>query len=197
MRAVPAVCGLLRPTILVPRALLDRLPPEGLQAVLIHELAHVKRGDLWINSLQTVLQAAYFYNPLVWLANAIVRRVREQAVDEMVLVALGAEAKSYGNTLIDIAEMAFLRVSPALRLIGVAESRKSLEGRIKHMMTRPIPKSAKVGVVGMLFVAAVGAILLPMARAQNRADAGSPDGEYKILLLDDRDPSSRDKDVLR
>ena len=161
----PAVCGLLRPTILAPRALLDRLPPEGLKAVLIHELAHVRRGDLWANSLQTALQVVYFYNPLVWLASAIVRRVREQAVDEMVLVALGAEARSYGNTLIDIAEMAFLRPSPALRLIGVAESRKSLEGRIKHMMTRPIPKSAKVGIVGVFVVTAVGAILLPMAQA--------------------------------
>ncbi len=191
----PAVCGLLRPTILAPRALLDRLPPEGLQAVLIHELAHVKRGDLWINSLQTILQAAYFYNPLVWLASAIVRRVREQAVDEMAIVALGAEARSYGNTLIDIAEMTFLRPSPALRLIGVAESRKSLEGRIRHMMTRPIPKSAKVGVIGVLFVAAVGVLLLPMARAQNRTDPGSPNGDYKILLLDNRDPKSRDKDA--
>jgi beta-lactamase regulating signal transducer with metallopeptidase domain len=164
----PAVCGLLRPTILAPRALLDRLRPEGLRAVLIHELAHVKRGDLWINSFQTILQVAYFYNPLIWLASAIVRRVREQAVDEMVLVALGAEAKSYGNTLIDIAEMAFLRTSPALRLIGVAESRKSLEGRIKHMITKSIPKSAKVGAIGVLFVAAIGAILLPMARAQKQ-----------------------------
>lgn len=191
----PAVCGLLHPVILSPRTLLDRLPPEGLKAVLIHELAHVKRGDLWINSLQTVLQAAYFYNPLVWLASAIVRRVREQAVDEMAIVALDAEARSYGNTLIDIAEMAFLRPSPALRLIGVAESRKSLEGRLKHMMTRPIPKSAKVGAIGVLFVAAIGAILLPMARAQNRADASSANGDYKILLLDDRDPKSRDKDV--
>ncbi|HNS19679.1 MAG TPA: M56 family metallopeptidase [Sedimentisphaerales bacterium] len=89
----PAVCGLLRPTILMPAALLEKLPAEGLRTVLIHELAHVKRGDLWVNSLQTVLQVVYFYNPLVWLANAIVRRVREQAVDEMVLVALGAHAR--------------------------------------------------------------------------------------------------------
>jgi len=170
----PAVCGLLRPTILMPRALLDRLSPEGLRTVLIHELAHVKRGDLWINSLQTILQVAYFYNPLVWLASAIVRRVREQAVDEMALVALGAEAKSYGNTLIDIAEMAFLRVSPALRLIGVAESRKSLEGRIQHMITRPIPKNARVGIAGVLVIAAMGAILLPMAAAGTQTAKQSP-----------------------
>ena len=110
----PAVCGLVRPIILMPKALLERLPPEQLEPVLIHELAHIERADLWVNCLQTALQIIYFYNPLVWLANAIVRRVREQAVDEMTLVALGAEAGSYGRTLIDIAEMTFLRPTPAL-----------------------------------------------------------------------------------
>ncbi len=165
----PAVCGLLRPTVLIPAALLERLSPDNLRAVLIHELAHVRRGDLWVNSLQTVLQIIYFYNPLVWLANTVVRRVREQAVDEMVLVALGAEARSYSRMLIDMAEMAFLRVSPALRLVGVAESRKSLEGRIRHMITRPIPNSARIGIVGALIVAATGAILLPMAAAGTKA----------------------------
>jgi len=168
----PAVCGLVRPTILMPTALLERLPPENLRAVLIHELAHVKRGDLWINCLQTALQIVYFYNPLVWLANAIVRRVREQAVDEMSLVALGAEARSYGTTLIDMAEMAFLRASSALGLLGVAESKKSLEGRIKHMITRPIPKRANVGIAGALAIIAIGAALLPMATAQTETPAG-------------------------
>ena len=84
----PAVCGLWRPTILMPPLLWENLSPDNLRPVLIHELAHVKRADLWVNCLQTTLQIIYFYNPLVWLANAIVRRVREQAVDEMSLVAL-------------------------------------------------------------------------------------------------------------
>ncbi|MBN1362248.1 MAG: M48 family metalloprotease [Sedimentisphaerales bacterium] len=163
----PAVCGLVRPTILIPASLLVRLSGESLRAVLIHELAHIKRGDLWVNLGQTLLQVVYFYNPLVWVAHAIVRRVREQAVDEMVLVALGAEAKSYSKTLIDIAEMAFFRANLALRLIGVAESKKSLEGRIKHMLTRPIPKRARIGFAGIAAILMTAAALLPMARGQN------------------------------
>lgn len=164
----PAVCGLLGPTILIPASLLEKLSGANLRAVLIHELAHIKRGDLWINFIQTLLHVLYFYNPLVWLAHAMVRRVRERAVDEMVLVALGAEATSYSRTLIDIAEMAFFRASLALRLIGVAESKKSLEGRIKHMLTRPMPRSAKVGVAGIAAILTTAAALLPMARAQDR-----------------------------
>jgi len=161
----PAVCGLFRPVILIPTGLLERLSPDKLRAVLIHELAHIKRGDLWINCMQTILQIIYFYNPFVWLANVVVRRIREQAVDEMVLVALGAEAKSYSNILIDIAEMSFFKTSLSLRLIGVVESKKAIRRRIRHMLNRPIPKSAKLGILGLLVVTITGTILLPMAKA--------------------------------
>ncbi|TKJ37070.1 MAG: hypothetical protein CEE38_09210 [Planctomycetes bacterium B3_Pla] len=164
----PAVCGLFKPTILIPAALPQKLSPDKLRAVLIHELVHIKRCDLWFNSAQTLLQIAYFYNPLVWLVNAVVRRIREQAVDEMVLVTLGTEAKSYGNTLIDIAEMAFFKTSLSLHLIGVVESKKALHGRIRHMLNRPIPKSAKVGALGTLLIMVLAVVFLPMAKAQKK-----------------------------
>ena len=164
----PAVCGLFRPVILMPAGLLEKLSPDKLRAVLIHELAHIKRGDLWVNCVQTFLQIAYFYNPLVWLANTVVRTIREQAVDEMVLVALGAGAKDYSNTLIDIAEMAFFKTSLSLRLIGVVESKKALRRRIRHMLNRPIPESTKLGILGLMVIFVIAAVLLPMAKARKK-----------------------------
>jgi beta-lactamase regulating signal transducer with metallopeptidase domain len=160
----PAVCGLFKPVILVPAALLRKLSREKLKAVLIHELAHIKRGDAWVHMLQTILQIVYFYNPLVWIANAMVRRVREQAIDEMVLVTLRPETKNYSNMLIDIAEMAFWRPNFSLSIIGVVESKKALERRINHMLTRPVPKSSKLGCLGLIAIVIIGAILLPMGR---------------------------------
>jgi beta-lactamase regulating signal transducer with metallopeptidase domain len=160
----PAVCGLFKPIILIPHALLKKLSPEKLKAVLIHELAHIKRDDAWVNLLQTIVQIVFFYNPFVWIANAMVRRAREQAVDEMVLVTLNPEAKNYSNMLIDIAEMAFWKPKYSLSLIGVVESKKALERRIKHMLNRPIPKSAKLGFVGLIAIVLIGAIILPMGR---------------------------------
>jgi beta-lactamase regulating signal transducer with metallopeptidase domain/WD40 repeat protein len=162
----PAVCGLLKPVILMPTPLVKRLAPEGLKAALIHELAHIRRVDLWINAVQTFLQVVYFYNPFVWFANAMIRRTCEEAVDETVLVALGGQARNYSNTLIDIGEMAFWKADFGLRLVGVAESRKALQGRIKHMLTRPVPKSAKIGALGTIVILVVAAVLLPMARAE-------------------------------
>jgi len=161
----PVVCGLLRPVILVHASLLEKLSLGELKAVLIHELAHVKRGDLWINLMQTLLQIIYFYNPFVWLTNARVRRIREHAVDEAVLAALGSEAEHYSHTLINIANMTFWRTNLSLRLVGVAESKQALERRIRHMLTRPIPQSARISFLGISVVVLMAALLLPMAKA--------------------------------
>ncbi len=167
----PAVCGLLKPVILIPRNLVPKLRPRDLQAVLLHELAHVRRGDLWINLLQTLLQIVYFYNPLLWMANVIIRRVREKAVDEAVLVAMGETARQYPETLVNIAKLAFRRRPHlSLRLIGVVESKSALRSRIKHMLARPIPKTAKVSLLGMTVVFLAAAVLLPMAKARPLTD---------------------------
>jgi hypothetical protein len=139
----------------------------------MHELAHIKRGDLWINTVQTALQIIYLYNPFLWLANAIIRRVREQAVDEIVLVAMGPKAQQYPETLLNVARLAFARPALSLRLIGVIESKNQLKERIRKMLERPLPKSAKLGIVGMLVVLALGAFLLPMAKA-NKSPADAP-----------------------
>ncbi len=167
----PAVCGLLRPTILIPQNLAPKLSGNDLQAVLLHELAHIKRGDLWVNLIQTLLQIIYFYNPLLWLANAMIRRVREQAVDEAVLVAMGETAADYPETLVNIAKLAFKkRPVLSLRLIGVVESKSALSGRIRHILSRPFPKTAKLSLLGLSVVFLIAAVLLPMAKARPMTD---------------------------
>ena len=164
----PAVCGLFQPVILIPQNLGSTLGADGLRTVLLHELVHVKRGDLWVNLIQTLLQIFYFYNPLLWLANSIIRRIREQAVDEAVQVAMGEKAEQYPETLVNVAKLAFKRPALSLRLIGVVESRSALKGRVKRMLNRPIPKSAKLGILGFLTVLIFGAVLLPMAKAVSK-----------------------------
>jgi beta-lactamase regulating signal transducer with metallopeptidase domain len=161
----PAVCGLLRPVILLPQELDSNLSPGQLKSVLLHELVHIKRDDMWINLLQTVLQIIFFYNPLLWLANWMIRRVREQAVDEHVQVALGETAQEYPETLLSVARLAFESPVLSLRLIGVIESRSALAERIKRMLTRPAPKTAKLGFAGAIIVVLAGVFMLPMARS--------------------------------
>lgn len=165
----PSVCGLWRPTILVPRSMLTQLDATQLKSVLLHELAHVKRGDLWVNLVQALLQIVYFFHPLLWLANAIIRRVREQAVDETVLAVMGEEAEEYPRTLLTISKLAFGRTALSLRLLGVVESKKALTARIRHIVSRPFPRSAKLGLAGLILILATAAFLLPMAKAEPQA----------------------------
>jgi beta-lactamase regulating signal transducer with metallopeptidase domain len=142
--ASPVVCGLFRPVILVPHNLAPSLGSRHLRAVLLHELAHIKRGDLWVNLAQTVLQIIYFYNPLLWLANSIIRRIREQAVDEAVLAAMGEKAPWYPETLVNVAKLTLGRPALGLCMIGVVESKNALTGRIKRIRNRPMPQEHKV-----------------------------------------------------
>jgi beta-lactamase regulating signal transducer with metallopeptidase domain len=186
LSASPSVCGLRRPVILVPEEMLARLSVPELRAVLLHELAHIKRGDLWLNLLQAVLQVVYFYHPLLWVANVRIRMVREQAVDETVLAALGEEAEDYPRTLLSVSRAAFGQPTLSLRLLGVVESEKALMDRIRHMVSRPFPKNARPGLLGLAAVAVIAAVLLPMARGA----PGRPSGASSLMdrLQREEDP---------
>jgi beta-lactamase regulating signal transducer with metallopeptidase domain len=163
----PAVCGLSRPVIVIPTDLLEKTNHSKLAVIFIHELSHIKRADMWVNLFQTTLQIFYFYNPFLWLTNACVRRVREQAVDEMVLTRLNGAVTSYSSMLIDVAEKAFLRPRFSLATAGIIESKNKLKERIKIMLNKPLPKNTNIGFTGLVILLIAAAVMLPMAKAKN------------------------------
>ncbi|MHC4645050.1 MAG: M56 family metallopeptidase [Planctomycetota bacterium] len=120
--------GLLRPVILVPHNLAPTLGSRHLRSVLLNELAHIRRGDLWVNFLQTALQVVYFYNPVLWVANGVIRRVREQAVDETVVGAMGERAAWYPETQANVLKLARGRRDASISAAGISKS-KSNTGR--------------------------------------------------------------------
>jgi beta-lactamase regulating signal transducer with metallopeptidase domain len=172
--ATPAVCGLFRPVILLPKPLAWQLDAGQLEAVILHELAHVRRGDVWLNYFQALLQIFYFYNPLLWLANAAIRRAREEAADELVLVAMGGEAALYPETLLQVAKFAMQTPRPGFGWVGILERRSTVGGRIRLMLNRPWPKSARLDIRGGIAVAAFAALLLPMSGRPGRPNPTPP-----------------------
>lgn len=162
----PAACGLLRPVILIPEELVNKLSMPSLRAVLFHELAHIKQGDVWLNYLQTLLQIVYWYHPLLWLANAQIRRVREQAVDEIVMGEMGEDAETYPATLLQVAKTCFARAKLSLGLVGIVESGSALAQRLKRLVNRPIPTTSRLTMANVLLCLLAGAALLPMAHGQ-------------------------------
>ncbi len=167
----PAVCGLFRPVILLPRSLAEHLPSAQLRAVLLHELLHLRRGDVWVNCAQTLLQIAYWWHPLLWFANARIRRVREEAVDDAVMLALNEDAEAYAPTLLEVAKLALHRPLATLGLIGILESRSSLRQRIERLMDFRPPRRAGLTLGSALAVFGFAALALPMGEAPAPTEA--------------------------
>ncbi|MDR3456977.1 MAG: M56 family metallopeptidase [Verrucomicrobiae bacterium] len=170
----PAVCGLFRPAILIPESLAENFSDEQMRAVLLHELIHLRRRDVWMNFVQALLQIAYWWHPLVWVANARIRRVREEAVDDAVMLALRDEAEAYAPTLLEVAKLALNRPLASLGLVGIMESRNALRERIERLLDFHPPRRAGLTVVSLLGVLAFTAVAVPMGEkppAPEKADA--------------------------
>jgi len=100
---VPTLIGWLRPVILLPVGLATGLTPEQLQAILAHELAHVRRYDYLVNLLQSLVETLLFYHPAVWYMAGRIRAERENCCDD-VAVAAGAERVAYAELLLCLAQ---------------------------------------------------------------------------------------------
>jgi beta-lactamase regulating signal transducer with metallopeptidase domain len=102
--AVPTVIGILKPTILLPLALTSGLALEQVEAVLAHELAHLRRYDHLVNLLQRVIESLLFFHPAVWWLSHKIRLEREHCCDDLV-VACGALPLDYAKSLLRVAEL--------------------------------------------------------------------------------------------
>jgi hypothetical protein len=165
----PAVCGLFRPVILLPRALTEKLATAQLRAVLLHEMIHLKRRDVWVNCAQALIQIVYWWHPLLWFANARIRRVREEAVDDAVMLALRDDSETYAPTLLEVAKLALNRPLASLGLVGILESRNALRQRIERLIHFPAPRKAGLSVMSLMGLAAFTAVALPMGQAPEKS----------------------------
>lgn len=113
--SVPTVIGVLKPTILLPFAIASGLSPAQLEAVLAHELAHLRRYDHLVNLWQRVAESLLFFHPAVWWISQRIRSERELCCDDLV-VACGVIPLDYATTLLRVAELS--RTSPADRSLS-------------------------------------------------------------------------------
>jgi HEAT repeat protein/beta-lactamase regulating signal transducer with metallopeptidase domain len=107
---VPAVVGWLQPVVLLPASAVSGLSHWQLEAILAHELAHVRRHDYLVNVLQALIETLLFYHPAVWWLGARIREEREHCCDDLAVAACGS-APRYAEALLSMEE---LRGAPAL-----------------------------------------------------------------------------------
>jgi len=114
---VPMAIGWLRPVILIPVSALAGLTPEQMEAILAHELAHIRRHDYLINLLQTVIETLLFYHPAVWWVSRQIRNERENCCDDMAVAACG-DALVYARALTKVERLRKARLELAVTANG-------------------------------------------------------------------------------
>ncbi len=163
----PALFGLWRLTLLLPRGVSGQFTRSELRYIFLHEIAHVQRGDLWLNWLVTWLQMMHWFNPLIWFGFARLRADRELACDELALLRAGdLSGTAYGETVLKLLEN--LRPAAAIPgLIGILEDRKQMHRRISIIANFRRP--GRWSVLAVLLVIAVATVALTDAPANARS----------------------------
>ncbi|MHC1763085.1 MAG: M56 family metallopeptidase [Verrucomicrobiia bacterium] len=186
----PALYGLLRPRLLLPSSMMGRLTHDEWRFVFMHELAHVKRGDVVLNWLLCLLEIVHWFNPVVWYGFRRMRQDRELACDELVLAkSRGEQSRAYGEAILKVLEYG---ACPARLpgLVGILETREQLERRIRMIAAFNINARGSV-LVGVL-LAILG--VMTLTDAQNNPGAPGSTAEKTEAHNPAQDPSGSNAD---
>ena len=190
--AAPVIVGLVKPVILLPVALASRLSPEQVEAVLAHELAHLRRRDTWALAAQRVVETVLFFHPAVWWMSRRLEAMREEACDDLVLVA-GCDPADYAEALLSCSEC---RAEPegfspslASGLGATGNGGKLLSRRILRLIGGGDDGAVRLGRTGwMLGLLLIGGVVLAVAGG----NAGRPDlADFNF----NNPPSAYEKDI--
>lgn len=166
--ASPVTAGWLKPVVLVPAALVSGMPPQLLEALLAHELAHVRRCDYLVNLVQSVIETLLFYHPAVWWISHRIRVEREHIADDLAARQIG-EPRRLALALSELEKLQF-----ANNKLVMAANGGDLMQRIKRLV-RPTPDmqalnwKAAIPVLGLAATLLVGCAQTPVA--DSAADA--------------------------
>jgi beta-lactamase regulating signal transducer with metallopeptidase domain len=154
---VPTVIGHFKPVILLPASTLIGLSGEQIEAILTHELAHIKRCDYLVNIFQTVVEILGFYHPAVWWVSNKIRQEREHCCDDIAVKITGDEV-GYAQALTTIEEIRFSRPE-----LAVAASGGNLLERIKRLLVKNSSNNEKAGwLPSAIMILVIAGLLFPM-----------------------------------
>ena len=140
----PMVIGHLKPAILVPAGMMTGLAPAQVEAILVHELAHIQRHDYLVNLLQSLVEVLFFYHPAYWWIATQIRDEREHCCDDVAVSVCGS-ALAYARALTELEAQCMQASGLAVGLMG---RKKHLLSRIRRIVA---PDTQKSGLPGRIF----------------------------------------------
>ena len=171
----PMATGLFRPAVILPAAVVARASLPEIRVILAHELAHCRRGDLWINWLQLALLAIWWFHPVFWCVHRALRERREDCCDDLLLACGLTTHQAYCEVLIHTAK----ELSGAWRgktVLALSGAGQSLAQRVRRIMDGTITRCARLSKPGVISLVVLGGLLLPGLRSQEIKPA-SADGK--------------------
>jgi beta-lactamase regulating signal transducer with metallopeptidase domain len=167
----PLAFGVLRPTVLLPPCVLE-LPRRDVETVLVHELAHLRRGDAWMSWLQVLVCAIWWFHPLAWITGRALRRIREDCCDDLLLLSGVTTESDYCNTLLRVA--AHVPSQPAAVLAcGMAERLHPLGDRLTRILDHQIRRSSGLSGLAVIGLTSLACVVLPgLATVEGSARSG-------------------------
>jgi beta-lactamase regulating signal transducer with metallopeptidase domain len=184
----PAVFGWLRPVVVLPLSALAGLSPWQVEAIIAHELAHIKRWDLLVNAFQIATETLLFYHPAVWWVNRVIRNEREHCCDDVAVEACG-NAHDYARALAQLEESRSASVWAMAANGGVLTSRI---GRLLGLKRAARSMSvAGLAVIGGLCVAGVLLAGTTVAQLQSPASVApaAASAEAAMAVIEPLDPA--------
>lgn len=178
----PVVIGFTKPMIVLPAALVTRLTPGQVEAVLAHELAHLHRRDTWAVAVQRIVETALFFHPAAWWMSRQLEVSREQACDDLV-VAAGCDPADYAETLVLCSEArleeATVSAGTAMQLAAIGKDRSSLRQRVLRILGQPATAQVRNGGAGWWFgvLAGIGLLLAASSGTAGKSDLANFDFE--------------------
>ncbi|HEY8954663.1 M56 family metallopeptidase [Chitinophaga sp.] len=170
---VPVMLGFIKPLILLPVAMVNNLTEAQLEAVLLHELAHIKRNDYLLNIFQSIVETILFFNPFVWLISKIIRMEREHCCDDLV-IASTVQPLQYAHALVALEEY---RLTANRLTMAAADSKQHLFHRIKRIMemkTKHLNYSQKFLAVLIIATGLISIAWLNPAKGKNNNEQQEP-----------------------
>ena len=174
----PVVFGHLRPAVLVPLGFLAGLSPDHIEAILLHELAHIKRSDYLVNVCQRLIEGLLFYHPAAWWISQVIRTERENCCDDIV-VKLRGDAHGYAMALTALEQNRFEHQRPT-REPAVAATGGSLMKRIKRLLYPAGPSGIWAPALAAIFLMTSTAMGLAAWRLNPNSSSASQQSDQKV-----------------
>jgi uncharacterized protein (TIGR03435 family) len=171
---VPTVIGWIRPYVLLPVTTITGLSESQLEAILAHELAHIRRHDYLVNLLQTAVETVLFYHPAVWWVGKQMRIEREHCCDD-IAVAVCGDAVEYASALAELEQLRSVVPEPALAATG-----GELLGRIRRLVNHQPSEDRASRSLGTIAAAAL-VLLIAIAPSMHSLNAAPPLPEVRLL----------------